>query len=274
MMKTVGIAMVVLGGACWVLGAGTAEPSTQPTTRPSTQPAKELALDLGGGVAMKLVLIPAGKFLMGSPSGESGRYDREGPQRGVTLSKPFYMGVYEVTQEQYQAMMGNNPSKFKGSTQPVEQVSWDDAVDFCQRLSQKTGGTVRLPTEAEWEYACRADSRTRFCFGDSDNRLGHYGWYGSNSGSRTHSVGQKKPNDWSLYDMHGNVYEWCADRYGDSYANANAVDPHGPDSGTDRVLRGGCWFYFPQLCRSAYRAKAGPGHRGYGFGFRVVLDLK
>jgi formylglycine-generating enzyme required for sulfatase activity len=228
------------------------------------EPPKELTLDLGGGVAMKLVLIPAGKFTMGE----------EGDLHEVTLSKPFYMGVTEVTQAQYQAIMGENPSDFKGETNPVETVAWNEATEFCKKVSEKTRQEVRLPTEAEWEYACRAGSKTRFCFGDAREGLGDYAWYNANSGNTTHPVGQKKPNAWGLYDMHGNVFEWCSDWYGE-YAAGPAADPTGPATGSDRVLRGGCWFSNPLPCRSAGRLASGQGHRHTinGFGLRVVAPV-
>lgn len=235
---------------------------------------EELTLDLGNNVKMKLALIPAGKFMMGSPDSERDRINNEGPQREVTLSQPFYTGVTEVTQEQYEALMGKNPSNFKGPTNPVEQVSWDDAVEFCKKLSEKTGKKVRLPTEAQWEYACRAGSKTRFAFGDNDSDLGDYAWYTSNSENKTHQVAQKKPNAFGLYDMHGNVWEWCADWYADSYPSGKNTDPKGPDSGRDRVLRGGSWGVDPLRCRSAFRLGLEPDFRYYYFGFRVVLDLK
>ena len=180
---------------------------------------------------MKLALIPSGKFMMGSPKDEKDRLDNEGPQREVTISKAFYMGVYAVTQEQYERIMGENPSYFKGGQNPVETVSWDDAVEFCKKLSQKSSKAVSLPTEAQWEYACRAGSTTRFSYGDDDDKLGDYAWYGKNSGSKTHPVGQKKPNAWGLYDMHGNAWQWCSDWYADTYANANKTDPTGPAFG-------------------------------------------
>ncbi len=259
-------------------------PKPKPTTKPATQPkaakpptptvrglAKYLTLDVAKGVTMKLVLIPAGTFTMGSPKTEKGHSDGEGPQRKVTITKPFYMGVYEVTQEQYEAVVGKNPAYFKGAKNPVETVSWDDAVAFCKALSKKTGKVVRLPTEAEWEYACRPGTKTAFCFGDDQKQLGDYAWYTGNSGSKTHPVAQKKPNAWGLYDMHGNVWEWCSDWYADSYANAKAVDPQGAASGTLRVLRGGSWFSIPRGCRAAYRSGNNPDYRHIGSGFRVVV---
>ena len=285
MTKTIGIAVIVLVGASWVQGAGAASPSTQPATQPSTQPAKELTLDLGNNITMKLALIPAGKFTMGSPKEEQDAamaagvtrdlVPAEGPQHEVTISKPFYMGVHEVTQEQYEAVMDKNPSNFKGATNPVEKVSWDDAVAFCQALSRKTGKTVRLPTEAEWEYACRAGSKTRFSYGDDDNQLGNYAWYPANSGGTAHPAGQKKPNAFRLYDMHGNVWEWCSDWYAAGYyANANPIDPTGPAFGAPRrVLRGGSWGNAPQYCRSAFRLGYPPDYRYDIIGFRVSVDL-
>jgi formylglycine-generating enzyme required for sulfatase activity len=241
----------------------------EPGCSSQAERSKELNLDLGGGVTMKLALIPAGKFMMGSPESEWDRYANEGPQHEVTISKPFYLGVYEVTQEQYQALMGRNPSYSKGPTNPVELVSWDDAREFCRRLSEKTGRKARLPTEAEWEYACRAGTRTRFSFGDADGALGDYAWYGDSRGS-THPVGQKKPNPWGLYDMHGNVGEWCGDWYGE-YTPDSATDPTGPISGSERVERGGTWGYDPWSCRSAWRGRS--GDRNTGGGFRVVVPV-
>jgi formylglycine-generating enzyme required for sulfatase activity len=250
---------------------------------------KELVLDLGNNVTMKLALIPAGKFIMGSPDSEKDRSTAEGPQREVTISKPFYMGVFEVTQEQYEQVMGKNPSAFKGAKNPVETVSWEDAVEFCKKLSAKTGKTVSLPTEAQWEYACRAGTKTRFGFGDADADLCKYGNYCDKSNTngfdwqdkdhndgfdKTAPVGSLKPNDWGLYDMHGNVWEWCSDWYADSYADAKNQDPAGPDSGTLRVLRGGGWSDTPLHCRSAFCDRDSPDYRSYRIGFRVAVDLK
>ena len=239
-------------------------------------PPDAIALDLGGGVKLELVLIPAGKFMMGSPKEEKDRQDSEGPQHEVAISKPFYMAVYPVTQEQYEKVTGKNPSHFKGAQNPVENVNWDDAVGFCKHLSQKTGKTVQLPTEAQWEYACRAGSTTRFCYGDDndDSKLGDYAWYTGNSGGTTHPVGQKKPNDWGLYDMHGNIWQWCSDLYDEKYyANSPKTDPQGPATSSARVLRGGGWGASPALSRSATRGGWGWGGRDIYNGFRVSVDL-
>jgi formylglycine-generating enzyme required for sulfatase activity len=239
--------------------------------KPKPSPAT-LTLDLGNGVKMNLVLIRPSRFIMGSPDSEQGRKPDESPQHEVTISKPFYMGVTEVTQAQYEAVMGTNPSEFKGLTNPVDSVTWEGAVEFCRKLSEKTGKAVRLPTEAEWEYACRAGSKMRFSFGDSDSVLRDYAWYGSNSGRKTYPVGQKKPNAWGLYDMYGNVWEWCADWYGD-YPKGAVTDPQGTASGSQRVLRGGSWGDGPDGCRAAGRRGNIPGIRSYFCGFRVVVSV-
>jgi len=228
-----------------------------------------MSLDLGKGVKLELVLIPAGKFLMGRPETEKNR-GRNRTQHEVTISKPFYMGKYEVTQEQYEAITGTNPSRFKGAKKPVEMVSWEDAQEFCKKLSAKTGKTVQLPTEAQWEYACRAGTNTRFYPGDADGDLDGVGWYVSNSGNTTHPVGEKKPNAWDLHDMHGNVVEWCQDWSGEYEARA-ATDPTGPATGEGRVLRGGSWNDGPWDCCSANRSSIAPGVRYYDFGFRLML---
>jgi formylglycine-generating enzyme required for sulfatase activity len=154
----------------------------------------------------------------------------------------------------------------------VESVTWEVAVEFCRKLSEKTRKAVRLPTEAEWEYACRAGTKTRFSFGDSDSVLGDYAWYASNSGGKAHPVGQKKPNPWGLYDMHGNVWEWCADWY-EEYPSGAVTDPQGAASGSQRVSRGGFWDRGAGLCRAAFRARDNPGFRHASHGFRVVVSV-
>lgn len=250
---------------------------TPPQSAPSPKsdaPAKTLTLDWGGGVTMELVRIEAGEFLMGSPKSEEGRYEQEGPQHRVKISKPFYIGKYEVTQKQWQAVMNNNPSAHKGDDRPVEKISWYECEEFCKRLSQKVGQAVRLPTEAEWEYACRAGTTTRFSFGDSDAVLGEYAWFDEKRGGNTHPVGQKKPNAWGLYDMHGNVWELCQDWHAwDSYENRPNpdTDPTGPGTGIARVHRGGSWLNGPRLCRSAFRGGPLPEFRSLDGGLRIVV---
>jgi formylglycine-generating enzyme required for sulfatase activity len=243
--------------------------------------APTLNIDLGNNVTMKLVLIPAGKFMMGSPKDEKDRGKDEN-QHEVTISKPFYMGVYEVTQEQWTAVMGTMPWKGKkyakdGAAHAASYISWNDATDFCKKLSAKTGKTVSLPTEAQWEYACRTGSKTRFSYGDDNDysKLGDYAWYTKNAwdvGEQyAHAVGQKKPNDWGLYDMHGNVWELCADSWEPSYANARRPDPTVPIALSFCVLRGGSFFGVGRSCRSADSVYYGPADGwGSASGFRVV----
>jgi formylglycine-generating enzyme required for sulfatase activity len=199
-------------------------------------------------------------------------YDSEKPAHEVTITEPHYLGRLEVTQEQYQQVMGTNPSQIKGRDLPVEMVSWDDAQEFCKKASEKTGLAVRLPTEAEWEHACRAGTRTDYYTGDAEADLDRAAWYRANSGNTTHPVGQKTPNAWGVHDMHGNVWEWCADRYA-HYRTGSATDPQGPAEGTDCVLRGGSWSFHPWYCRSVRRFGSNPHNRDddcFGVGFRVA----
>ena len=265
--------LVVLLALAHGRGADAPPPAKPAPAAKRAEPPRELTLSLSSKAAMKLVLVPAGKFVMGSPKEERDRLDSEGPRRDVTLSKAFYLGIYHVTQEQYEAVTGTNPSKFKEATRPVEQVSWNDAVAFCRKASAKTGKRFRLPTEAEWEYACRAGTDTCFSFGDDDRALGEHAWFSDNSGKSTHPVGQKKPNAWGIYDMHGEVWQWCSDWYADSYTGAASKDPQGPKSGKNHVCRGGSWLGSPSMCRSAFRTSTAPGNRIAYFGFRVVVEV-
>lgn len=235
-------------------------------------PKKKLTVELGGGVKMEFVLICPGSFMMGSNSGASD----EKPVHEVAINKAFYLGKYEVTQEQWQTVMGGNPSGFKGAKNPVDGVSWEDCLDFLAKLQVKLSGMkASLPGEAQWEYACRAGSKGEYCCGDSEAGLGEYAWYDKNSGNTTHPVGEKKPNAWGFYDMHGNVWEWCADWYdGGYYSNSPAQDPTGPSSGAVRVFRGGSWLSFAGICRSAIRIGITPSYRFTNYGFRVALDIQ
>lgn len=239
-------------------------------TNRQNQTARYFAEDLGNGVTLEMVQIPGGTFTMGSPESEKDRGSDESPQREVRVPG-FFMGKYEITQEQYQAIMGTNPSNFKGDKRPVEQVSWDNAVEFCEKLSQKTGKTYRLPSEAEWEYACRAGTTTPFYFGETiTSDLANYG----NNRQGTTNVGIFPPNAFGLYDMCGNIWEWCQDIYNDSYQGA-PTDGSAWLRGSNnniRVLRGGSWFNDPWLCRSAYRIRYGPAVRHHSVGFRVVCS--
>jgi formylglycine-generating enzyme required for sulfatase activity len=224
---------------------------------------------LPGNIKLEMVKIPAGSFLMGSADNDEIAYDDEKPQHLVNLHE-FYLGKYPVTQEQYQAIMGNNPSNFKdNSKNPVEMVNWDDAQAFCQQLRRKTGKKYRLPSEAEWEYACRAGNQTLYYFGDSPELLGEYVSYYFLC--KTHPVGQKKPNNWGLYDMYGNICEWCEDGWHENYKNAPTDGSAWNDNHSQtnlRVARGGSWFNDPWIYRSACRFNN--VNLYYYYGFRVV----
>ncbi len=253
-------------------------------------------------IGMRLTLIPAGTLLMGSPDDEKDADNDEKPQHSVRITRPFYLGVHEVTQAQYQAVMGKNPSYFSATgggkdkvagrstdQYPVESVSWLDAVTYCNRLSEKeglkpfyeiSGETVRaadwkgpgyrLPTEAEWEYACRAGARTRYSFGEDAAGLGEHAWYDGNSGASSHLVGERRGNAFGVFDMHGNVWEWCWDRYGDYKSDALMDDPTGPLDGSDRVRRGGSWYIAAECCRAAYRSRLAPTVTNRYLGLRLA----
>jgi len=215
--------------------------------------------------------------VMGSPDSDHDATGDEKPQHRVRITEPFYLGKYEVTEQQWEAVMGNSPGGFKASEcpqRPASHVSWNDCQDFLRKLQEKCGnGAVvfRLPTEAQWEYACRAGTTTRYCFGDDEARLGEYAWYRDNSRNQTHPVGEKKPNQWGLYDMHGNVGEWCQDCGGAYRSDSPTDDPSGPETGSHRLQRGGTFQFAARACRSAYRYWYTPDTR-LNFGFRVALD--
>ena len=224
--------------------------------------------------SLEFALIPAGEFDMGSPSNEAGRSDNEGPVHHVKISKAFYMSKYEVTQKQWRDVMG---SSLNGDNLPIETVSWNDAQNFIKKLNDKEGGNkYRLPTEAEWEYAARAGTTSRYFFGDEESKLGDYAWYSSNSNFTQNDVGQKKPNLWGLYDMYGGVKEWVQDKYHDNYTGA-PTDGSSWESGnsSDRVVRGGHYLASRvSSYRSAFRSAYDPSRDGnLGLGFRLVRDL-
>ena len=247
---------------------------------------KNMTIPLSDTVSLDMIWIEPGTFMMGSPTDELGR-DSDETQHQVTLTRGYWLGTYEVTQAQYEAVMGTNPSYFKGADFPVEKVSWYNAMDFCAKLTdiERAAGRLpegyeyTLPTEAQWEYACRAETTTALNSGKnlSDKNkcpeMDEVGWYEYNSDSTTHPVGQKMPNAWGLYDMHGNVFEWCLDWYG-SYPSSAVTDPKGSSSGSYRVIRGGSWNFNAYSCRSAYRFDSTPSdfNRNY-FGFRVALSI-
>ena len=253
-------------------------------------PAPADALLLKTSIGMTLTRIPAGTFAMGSTPEENTILLDERPKHTVKISRPFYLGIYEVTQREYAQIMKTNPSKFRGSDSlPVEQVSWFEAVIFCNKLSEREGrkpyyridgqkvsvlggNGFRLPTEAEWEYSCRAGTKTTFPFGSNDTDIGKYAWFDKNSAGKTHPVGKKKPNGFGLYDMMGNVFEWCGDWFAvDYYEKSPGTDPTGPARETElRVIRGGGWTIDAVLLRSAYRNRSRPIDRYDIIGFRVA----
>ncbi len=270
-----------------------------PKSKHIVRPSRSLPKQITNSIGMKFVLVPAGTFIMGSSPDEAGRSGDEGPQHEVTITRPFYLAIYPVTQAQYQNIMRNNPSHFCRSgrgkdlckdidpqTLPVERVTWGNAVVFCRKLSElpeetRQGRKYRLPTEAEWEYACRGDSLQPLYLGLSlsstlANFDGNYPYGGAPRGpflKRTSPVGSYPPSPLGLYDLHGNVWEWCADWYGEHYyAESPAEDPPGPATGDRRVVRGGCWSSPGNNCRTAYRGKLEPGDHLYRVGFRVLLE--
>jgi formylglycine-generating enzyme required for sulfatase activity len=239
---------------------------------PSTLPSVFNSID------QRLVTIPAGRFLMGSSQGNV----NELPVHEVTISRPFAIASTEVTQSQWKEVMGTEPWKGKssvteGSDYPATYISWEDATEFCRRLSARreelaAGRVYRLPTEAEWEYACRASRNTEYHFGNGALMLENFAWYASNTGQSPEPVGKKEPNAWGMYDMHGNVWEWCSDWYGE-YPRSAVVDPAVLNDGSNRVYRGGSWDFNAAFCRSASRNFSTPDYRSYILGFRVALSL-
>lgn len=225
--------------------------------------------DLGNGVKLEMIAIPGGSFLMGSEDFENTK-----PVHRVTLS-PFHIGKFQVTQQQWQALMDRASTHYKGDNLPVENVSWHKVTEFCIKLAEKTGKAYRLPTEAEWEHACRAGSTGKYCFGDNNALLDNFAWHAKNASDRTHPVGEKLANDWGLHDMHGNVWEWCQDWYDeDYYWESPKENPQGPTSGKQRVLRGGSFSHPKDQCRSSHRGCYTPETVYRYVGFRIVRAAK
>jgi formylglycine-generating enzyme required for sulfatase activity len=279
---SIGIIAAVPLITAWYLAYGSFPGKTAENTLEGPNSDRQMAAEFTNELGMKFVLIPAGIFIMGSPLSEPGRDSDEG-QHEVTLTRPFYMQTTEVTQAQWQTVMGENPAHFRdcGETCPVEMVSWHDTQRFIARLNAMAGARrYRLPTEGEWEYAARSGSQTALSNGiltvtgcAYDAKLDRIGWYCGNSGNKPHPVAQKQPNSWGLYDMHGNVWEWCQDWYGD-YPSEPVTDPQGPASGLIRVSRGGSWWWFARFCRSANRIRYMPFDHTEDIGFRLAMTPK
>jgi len=254
----IAILMVLLGGC------GEKSPTGGGSIEPPFQPSGEIiTVDLPGGATMDMVWIEPGTFTMGSPPSEPGRYPDEGPGHKVTIARGFYLGKYELTQGQWESVMDTRPWEGQqyveeNPNNPAVHIRWFDARNFAATLNEAAGAEIyRLPTEAEWEYACRADTTSRWSFGDDEEQLGEYAWYDANAwnaGERyAHEVGRKRPNGWGLYDMHGNVWEWVSDWYG-SYTTDPQTDPTGPLGGSVFIVRGGSFNSHARHVRSAYRS--------------------
>lgn len=226
-------------------------------------------------IGMAFVILPIGTFSMGGDPVAEQADENETPKHKVTFKKPIALGKFAVTQAQWQEIMDSNPSRFIGNDHPVESVSHGDACEYIARLNQRENTTVYgLPTEAQWEYAARAGSQSIYCFGPDRSRLAEYAWYKKNSDRATHPVGILTPNDWGLFDMHGNVHEWCGDWFDRNYyAKAPVKDPAGPDKGLARSLRGGDWGSQDWYCRCAIRSLSSPNRQSPRVGFRVVMQI-
>ena len=223
-------------------------------------------------LGIHFVRIEPGEFLMGASASEAG-HGSWATQHHVKLTKPYWMATTEVTQAQWKAVMGSNPSNHQADDHPVEQVTWTEAVEFCNRLSAKEGKRYRLPTEAQWEYACRAGSGTEYYTGSGEAALRQAGWFNANSDNQTHAPAGKSPNAWGLYDMHGNVWEYCSDGYAD-LTGADAIDPVGDPNASEHVVKGGGWDNEAEMCRSANRGKLGPNSRLVDVGMRLCLEAR
>ena len=230
-----------------------------------------ISIPVRNGITIEMVKVEAGTFMMGATSEMQKPWYDEKPVHQVTLTNDYYMGKYEVTQNLWKAVMGRNPSKFKGDDLPVEKVSWDDCQEFISKLNSMTGRKFRLPTEAEWEYAARGGKKSRGYQYSGSSKMSEVAWYTANSGSKTHPVGKKQANELGLYDMTGNVLEWCQDWYG-SYVSSSQTNPTGAFSGFFRVFRGGSWYGNAGNCRSSCRDSYNPGNRNFDLGLRLVLS--
>ena len=243
----------------------------QPVVQTPIANSDNITIPVMDGISIDMVRVEAGTFTMGATAEMKDPDDKEKPTHRVTLTNDYYIGKYEVTQALWQAVMGKKPSYFKGSNLPVEQVSWDDCQDFLSKLNRITGKTFRLPTEAEWEYAARGGNKSRGYQYSGSNNLSDVAWYDDNSGIKTHAVGTKQPNELGIYDMSGNVLEWCQDWY-DKYSSSSQANPTGANSGFGRVNRGGSWSDNARDCRSSFRGIDAPDCFGMFLGLRLVLS--
>ena len=261
---------ILEGQTATIAGVLTAN-TTVATNTASSLSGNTITIPVKNGISIDMVRVEAGTFTMGATSEMEDPYDWEKPTHQVTLTNDYYIGKYEVTQALWKAVMGNNPSNFKGDNLPVEKVSWDDCQEFINKLNRITGKTFRLPTEAEWEYAARGGKKSRGYQYSGSNNISDVAWYSDNSGNMTNDVGSKQANELGIYDMTGNVWEWCQDRYG-RYDSFSQVNPTGANSGSDRVYRGGSWSYTARYCRSSFRLRITSGYRRSFLGFRLVLS--
>ena len=230
-----------------------------------------ISIPVKDGISIEMVKVEAGTFMMGATSEMKDPYNMEKPVHQVTLTNDYYMGKYEVTQALWEAVMGRNPSEYKGDNLPVEQVSWNDCQEFISKLNSLTGRKFRLPTEAEWEYAARGGKKSRGYQYSGNSNISDVAWYDGNSGSKPHPVGTKQANELGIYDMSGNVWEWCLDWHG-SYSSSSQTNPTGAVSGSSRVFRGGCWCGIARSCRLSYRSYYTPVYRNNGLGLRLALS--
>ena len=245
----------------------------QPMDQTPVTNVDNISIPVKDGISIDMVRVEAGTFTMGATPEMGDPFDADKPAHRVTLTNDYYIGKYEVTQALWKAVMGNNPSNFKGDNLPVEKVSWDDCQEFISKLNRITGKTLRLPTEAEWEYAARGGNNSRGYQYSGSNNLSDVAWFRGNSGGKPHAVGTKQPNELGIYDMSGNVDEWCQDWYWyGAYSSSSQVNPTGANSGSDRVFRGGSWSGEARYCRSSYRLYYTPDHSNYSLGLRLVLS--
>ena len=243
----------------------------QPVVQTPVTNGDNISIPVKDGISIDMVRVEAGTFTMGATPEMKKPDDWEKPTHQVTLTNDYYIGKYEVTQALWQAVMGSNPSEFKGESLPVENVSWDDCQEFISKLNRITGKTFRLPTEAEWEYAARGGKKSRGYQYSGSSNISYVAWYEDSSDNKTHAVGSKQSNELGIYDMSGNVWEWCQDWY-ERYNSSSQVNPIGANSGSSRVYRGGSWFNTASYCRSSRRTHNFPGNRNSGLGLRLVLS--